>query len=210
MATIPRVKNNFTDYLYNMADTEIRSITNPELRVDLENRTVEGYAVVFDSLSEDLGFYETIHRGAITDDVINNSDVFARFNHDSEKILARSKKGKGSLKLTVDERGVKYAFKAPKTNLGNELLEYLERGDITASSFAFTIDPNDKDAEKWSNRDGKLYRDIYHINRLYDVAPVFSPAYEATTCSKRFDEIKATADEINGILNAIKSEIDSL
>lgn len=189
---------------------EIRSISNPELRVDKESRIVEGYGVVFESQSEDLGFYETIHRGAITTDTINESDIFCRFNHDDNKILARSKNGKGSLCLEVDDRGVKYRFEAPKTALGDELLEYLERGDITASSFAFTIDPTDKGAEKWSNRNGKLYRDIYKINRLYDVAPVFQPAYEATSCSKRFDEVKQTAEEINAMLDAIKKDIESL
>lgn len=204
-------KNKTAGYLFIMeTNTEIRSISNPELRVDKESRIVEGYGVVFESQSEDLGFYETIHRGAITVDTINASDIFCRFNHDNNKILARSKNGKGSLCLEVDDRGVKYMFEAPKTALGDELLEYLERGDITASSFAFTIDPEDKGAEKWTNKDGKLYRDIYHINRLYDVAPVFQPAYEATSCSKRFDEVKQTADEINGILNALKDEINAL
>lgn len=205
-------KNKTAGYLFIMADTntEIRSINNAEIRIDRESRIVEGYGVVFESQSEDLGFYETIHRGAITTDTINASDIFCRFNHCNDKILARSKNGKGSLCLEVDERGVKYMFEAPKTALGDELLEYLERGDITASSFAFTIDPEDKTAEKWTNKDGKLYRDIYHINRLYDVAPVFQPAYEATSCSKRFDEVKATADEINGILNALKDEINAL
>lgn len=205
-------KNKTADYLFNMAtdNTEIRSINNAEIRIDRDSRVVEGYGVVFESQSEDLGFYETIHRGAITTDTINESDIFCRFNHCNDKILARSKNGKGSLCLEVDEKGVKYMFEAPKTALGDELLEYLERGDITASSFAFTIDPEDKSAEKWTNKNGKLYRDIYRINRLYDVAPVFQPAYEATSCSKRFDEVKQTADEINGILNALKDEINAL
>lgn len=194
----------------NKTDKEVRSLTNPEIRVDKESRQVSGYAVVFESQSEDLGFYETIHRGAITTDTINNSDVFARFNHENNKILARCKNGTGSMELQVDEKGVLYRFAAPKTALGDELLEYLERGDITASSFAFTIDPNDKQAEKWSNRDGVLYRDIYHINRLYDVAPVFQPAYEATSCSKRYEDIKATAEEINAMLDAMRKDIESL
>ena len=189
---------------------EIRSISNPELRVNIESRMVEGYAVVFESESVDLGFHEVIHRGAITEDTIKESDVFARFNHDSNKILARCKNGNGSMELTVDEHGVLYRFEAPKTALGDELLEYLQRGDITASSFAFTVDSNDKTAEKWSNRNGELHRDIYKINRLYDVAPVFQPAYEATSCSKRFDEVKQTAEEINAMLDAIKKDIESL
>ena len=193
----------------NTTEKEIRSV-NYEIRTDRESRTVEGYGVVFDSPSVDLGFTETIHKGAITQETINTSDVFCRFNHDNNKILARSKKGKGSLELSIDDTGVKYRFQAPKTALGDELLEYLERGDITASSFAFTIDSKDKDAEKWTNRDGTLYRDIYKIQRLYDVAPVFQPAYEATTCSKRYESVKHTADEINAIMDKIISEIETL
>ena len=193
----------------NTTNKEIRSV-NYEIRTDRESRTVEGYGVVFESPSVDLGFTETIHRGAITQETIDTPDVFCRFNHDNNKILARSKKGKGSLELSIDDTGVKYRFQAPKTALGDELLEYLERGDITASSFAFTIDSKDKEAEKWTNRDGTLYRDIYKIQRLYDVAPVFQPAYEATTCSKRYEAVKHTADEINVIMDKIIEHIEKL
>lgn len=125
---------------------EIRKIESP-LTVDEESRTVEGYAVVFESESENLGFFETIKRGAITEELIAQSDVFARFNHDENKVLARSKNGSGSLTLILDDRGLQYRFEAPKTALGDELLEYLKRGDITASSFCFAIDPEDASAE---------------------------------------------------------------
>ena len=185
-------------------------MNNVEIRVDVESRMVEGYAVVFESESVDMGFHEVIHRGAITEDTIKESDVFARFNHDSNKILARCKNGNGSMELTVDEHGVLYRFEAPKTALGDELLEYLQRGDITASSFAFTVDPTDKTAEKWSNRNGELHRDIYKINRLYDVAPVFQPAYTATSCTKRFNEVKNTVNKINEIFKNKIEEINNL
>ncbi len=178
--------------------------------IDSESRTVEGYAVVFDSESEDLGWIEVIHRGAITEDTIANSDVFARFNHSDEKVLARSKQGKGSLSLTVDDKGVKYRFQAPKTALGDELLEYLHRGDITSSSFAFTIPKEEEGAERWYKKDGQIYRDIYKIDKLYDVAPVFSPAYEATSCSARYEEVKANSDEIDKKMELLKKEIEEL
>lgn len=188
---------------------EIRKIESP-LTVDEESRTVEGYAVVFESESENLGFFETIKRGAITEELIAQSDVFARFNHDENKVLARSKNGSGSLTLILDDRGLQYRFEAPKTALGDELLEYLKRGDITASSFCFAIDPEDASAEKWENRSGILYRTINHIAGLYDVAPVFQPAYSATSCSNRFAEVKATCDEVNAAMDAIVAELESL
>lgn len=186
---------------------EYRNIESLQLKP--ETRTVSGYAVVFNSDSENIGFIERIHPNAITEETINNSDVLAKFNHDDSKVLARSNKGKGSLKLTVDTRGVAYEFESPKTALGDELLEYLTRGDITASSFAFTI-PKEDGAEKWSKRDGRIYRDIYKIDRLYDISPVFQPAYSETTCSKRFQEVQNLSDEIDAKMDLIKTEFENL
>ena len=188
---------------------ELRQL-NSNFDFDNESRTVEGMAVVFDSPSNDLGWTETIHKGAITDEVIKRSDIFAKFNHEDTKILARSKMGEGSLLLEVNDDGVRYMFDAPKTNLGDELLEYLKRGDISQSSFAFSVDRADATAERWYKKDGKFYRDIYKIERLYDVSPVFLPAYEQTTCSKRFAEVKSTSDEIDAKMDLLAEEINNL
>ena len=171
---------------------EIRNNGNMIIR-DLENnsRHVEGYAVVFNSQSEDLGFFETIERGAITQELVDNSDVFALLNHDDNKVLARSKNGKGSLKLTVDDRGLKYEFDAADTQLGNDLLEYLKRGEIVSSSFCFALDYNDPSAETWTRKNGANYRTIHKIAFLHDVSPVWNPAYSATSVAQRsLDKIK--------------------
>lgn len=184
---------------------EIRTIED-----STESRKVEGYAVIFNSQSEDLGFYETIEPSAITDEVIAKSDVFALLNHDNSRgILARSKRGKGSLKLLVDDRGLKYEFTAPNTVLGNELLEMLRRGDINQSSFAFTVS---NDGEKWEKRDGKYYRTITKIDRLFDVSPVYQPAYESTSvaCRSFNDILKIEKDNLIDYWNDLDKEIDSI
>lgn len=181
---------------------------SPEVTYDPNSRKVEGYAVVFDSPSENMGFIETIRKGAITEDTIKNSDVLARFNHNPEKVLARSKYGSGSLQLVVDDIGVRYSFEAPNTQLGDELLEHLHRGDITSSSFAFTIS-SEKGSERWYKQDGQLYRDIYKIDRLYDVAPVWVPAYEATTCSARCLEMVEKSQILEEKYNALIREIEA-
>lgn len=187
-------------------DLEIRVAQN-EVVAD-ESRNVEGYAIVFNAPSDGLEWVEIIHDGAVTEETIANSDVFAKLNHDDNKVLARSKYGKGSLALQVDNKGLKYLFESPKTALGDELLEYLKRGDITASSFAFSIDRNDPNAEKWHRENGVLYRDIYKINRLYDVSPVFHPAFSQTSVSARGAEMKKTADELQARYTTILSEIN--
>lgn len=188
---------------------EIRKIQS-DFKTSEDSRTVEGYAVVFESPSVDLGWTEIIHRGAITEETIKESDVLAKFNHDDSKVLARSKNGEGSLLLEVDEAGVRYLFDAPKTALGDELLEYLHRGDITSSSFCFTIDREDPTAERWYKQDGTIYRDIYKIEKLYDISPVFNPAYEATSCSARFAEVKAKSEEIDSKMDVLLKEIEEL
>ena len=97
-------------------EKEIRKISNLQ---NTNERTISGYAIIFNSMSENLGgFYETIEPTAI-DGVIEISNVFALLNHDENKVLARSKYGVGSLKLEVDEKGLKYSFDAPNTDLLN-------------------------------------------------------------------------------------------
>lgn len=200
-------------------DIEIRNLGNIELK-DSESRNVEGYAAVFDSESQDLGFIEKIERSAITEDLIKSCDIFALFNHEDDKVLARSRKGKGSLKLSLNERGLYYNFNAPKNDLGNTLLEYLERGDIFGSSFAFSVDWNDPEAQTWEKRGGKTYRTIKKISRLYDISPVFEPAYLKTNVSQRaLDKIEELdkeekmqeelrKNEIFNKLDSILKEID--
>lgn len=169
---------------------EIRA-TNSTPVVSQDSRTVEGYAVVFNSQSEDLGFYETINPAAITEEVLMRSDVFCLFNHDQDKVLARSKYGTGSLQLQLDEQGLKYTFQAPNTDIGNSLLEYLRRGDIDSSSFAFTVS-TDEGSEVWTTgTDGRQYREILKIDELHDVSPVWNPAYSSTSVSQR------TLDKLN-------------
>lgn len=184
---------------------EIRQ-TNDNLNIN--DRHITGYALVFDTPSDNLiGWTETIKRGAVTNETIANSIVLAKLNHDDNKVLAKSNKGIGSLTLTVDERGLKYDFDAPNTALGDELLEYLRRGDISTSSFAFSIS-SEPNSEKWYKQNGIIYRDIMKIDRLYDISPVFIAAYDSTTCTKRFSEIEAQSKEIDIKMNLLKTEID--
>ena len=162
--------------------------------INVDTRTVEGYAIVFNSQSEDLGFREVIAPSAVTEDTINTSDVFCLFNHNPEKVLARSKYGKGSLTLVLDDRGLKYSFEVPNTELGNELLEHVRRGEIDGSSFAFIVSTDDG-SEVWENINGTTHRTINKIECLVDVSPVWQPAYSATSVSARAKEMLNTMEK---------------
>ena len=191
---------------------EYRQIQS-DLHAD-ESRHVSGYGAVFNSESDDLGFIEVIEPGAIDEDTIKRSDIFATIDHDPERVLARSKYGEGSLLLTVDDRGLKYDFDAPNTSIGNDLLEYLKRGDIDSSSFAFSLDKTDPTAQTWEKKNGQVYRTIKHIDKLYDVSCVWRPAYPDATCQLRNkkEDYDNYMEELNlrDQLEQLKAELEAL
>lgn len=168
---------------------EKREIRNTSFQVQVtgeneEKRTVEGYALLFDTPSDGLSFTEVIKRGAL-DGVLEKSDVFALLNHDQRRgVLARSKYGKGSLSLSVDDKGLKYRFDAPKTALGCELLENIRRGEIGESSFCFDVEK-----DTWEKRsDGSWKRTIEKFGNIYDTSPVYNGAYSKTSVYMRGKE----------------------
>nr|DAW15025.1 MAG TPA: prohead serine protease [Caudoviricetes sp.] len=174
---------------------EIRNSNNEITPILPESRTVSGYAIVFNSDSNDLGgFIERIDPTSL-DGVVEKSDVLCLLNHNEDRgVLARSNKGEGSLTLEIDEIGLKYTFEAPNTALGDELLEGLRRGDISTSSFAFTVGK-----DSWSKLENGTYlRTINSINELFDVSPVYRAAYDATSVkadSRGLDAIKQKEKE---------------
>lgn len=166
-------------------DTSKKEIRSIEHRVSLneESRQIEGYALLFDQDSTLIGgsFIERISKDAM-EGVLQRSDVLCMLNHDESRgVLARYRRGAGSLKLEVDERGLRYSFEAPKTDLGDELIESVRRGDIDSSSFAFSTEK-----DSWGKRDDNVYvRTILQIGKIYDVSPVYTPAYNDTSVSLR-------------------------
>lgn len=147
-----------------------------------ESRTVEGYALVFNKHSRDLGGFTEVIEPTALEGVLEKSDILCLLNHNEDRgILARSKYGEGSLELVIDEVGLKYRFEAPSTTLGDELLEGLRRGDISTSSFAFTIEK-----DTWTKgENGSYLRTINQFNELYDVSPVYKEAYPDTSVALR-------------------------
>jgi len=158
-----------------------------EIRTDQDKNIVEGYALKFNTESRDLGgFTESILPEAI-EGVLKNSDVLAVLNHNEDKaVFARSRFGKGSLHLEVDEVGLRYWWKIGKSATHQDLQEMIERGDIFSSSFAFTLPEG---GDTWEKRnDGKYLRTILKFDQFFDVSPVYRPAYESTSVGTRAQE----------------------
>ncbi|MGI9458439.1 MAG: HK97 family phage prohead protease [Pirellulales bacterium] len=99
----------------------------------------------------------------------------ALFNHDPNHVLGRFP---GTLSLSVDERGLKYKIKMPKSR--RDIIEAVERGDIRGSSFSFMIA---KGGEEWSVEQGMNIRTVTKVDSLLDVGPVTFPAYPDATVS---------------------------
>ena len=153
-----------------------------ERRDDGSPSKIAGHAAIFDVLSENLGgFREKIAPGAF-DDVLDD-DVRGLFNHDPNYPLGRT--AAGTLKLAVDSKGLRYEIDPPDTQYARDLAVSMERGDISQSSFAFTVEKDDFDEDE----DGRIIRTIIKVKRLYDVSPVTFPAYPDTTVAVRaFEE----------------------
>jgi len=166
-----------TERRFHQGTCEIRN-------ADTVNPTITGYAAVFYRADEagtefSLGpdIVERIMPGAF--DAIGADDVRALFNHDSNHVLGRSTSG--TLKLSVDERGLRYDIDLPDTQLARDLRESISRGDISGSSFAFTIPEG---GQEYREEGDHVVREVRAVT-LYDVGPVTYPAYEASTSHAR-------------------------
>ena len=164
-------------------NAEVRTfdVQDLELRMDGDKPTVVGYGAVFNSESNDLGgFREYIAPGAF--DGRLKDDVRFLINHDGMP-LARTTNG--TLRLSVDEKGLRYEADMPNTSTARDLMELLKNGTISQSSFAFTVEE-----DSWEVKDGMNIRTIDKVARLYDTSVVTFPAYNAASSSVALRSMK--------------------
>ncbi len=156
-------------------DAEKRTMGTIEVReAEGEEMILEGYAAVFNS-ETDLGHFREVIKPGAFDDVMTN-DVRALINHDPNLVLGRTKNG--TLELSQDERGLKYRVKLGAQQYAKDFYESVKRGDISQSSFAFTIDK-----QSWNEE--RTVRSVDKVRQLLDVSPVTYPAYAAATVQAR-------------------------
>ena len=160
-----------------------------------ESRTITGTAIVFDAESEVLDdwgyrFREVIKPEACTMEFLNSQDIKMNMLHDRDLTLARCNKGTGSLRLSVDEKGVNFEFEAPRCDIGDRCLEMVRRGDYSGCSFEFW--PEDYDVEE---REGGKDVKITHkkFRALTALTIGMDPAYKQTSVNARelYEETEA-------------------
>lgn len=149
--------------------SEIRNFKT-ETKASNTGTTVGGYAAVFNQKTNMGSFIESIEPGAF--DEADMSDVRLLYNHDGVP-LARS--SAGTLALMVDDYGLRYIAALSDTELARQIADSARRGDISQSSFAFTIE-----SQRWEETGGKLHRIIERVGTVTDVSPVSFPAYSGT------------------------------
>ncbi len=146
---------------------------------------IEGYAAVYNSETvigfDDWAFKEVIERGAF--DGANLKDVPLKYNHSDEvPILARTRNK--SLKLTVDDKGLKIYAELLDTTDGIDMYKRIKAGLIDKMSFAFTVSDEEIDTS------GKMpIRRIKKFDKIFDVSVVDTPAYEDTSVFARSREL---------------------
>lgn len=156
----------------------------------VQSRTIEGYAILFNTRSAPLWeddeevAYEEI--APVSREFLDQCDIKMTMFHDRKLILARSRNGAGSMSYDVDEKGVKFSFEAPSTVDGDKALELVKRGDISGCSFMFTThywDPAyvTKTVTRENGKTTILYR-VNVITNILDFTLAADPAYPDTSC----------------------------
>ncbi len=165
---------------------------------DGDSRTLAGYGAVYfrehDQGTQYQLWTDTVERimpGAF-DRAIREDDVRGLFNHDADNILGRT--AAGTMRLSVDDVGLRYEIDAPDTDLANRVIEAVNRGDVSGSSFAF-LPRSVTWREEMNDEEQTVYiREINEVE-LFDTGPVTYPAFESTTAGTRsafgIDEVQA-------------------
>jgi HK97 family phage prohead protease len=169
---------------------ERRIKTDVDFEIRLEPDTnngmrFTGYAAVFNSDSEPLPFTERIVPGAFKRSLKARNEIKMFVNHNMDMVLASTRAK--TLKLTEDSKGLLAEAELPDTTYGRDLSVLMQRGDVNAMSFGFSVPQK---GDRWSD-DGRT-RELLDI-RLHEVSIVTGfPAYQATTASVRTLEIVAS------------------
>ena len=166
-----------------------------ELRSENEGRHISGKAISFDTQSNDIGFIEILHRGCITQELIDSSNIVFLYNHDYNQVIARANKGKGTLNIDLRDDGVYFDLEVPNTTMGNDLLENIRLGNITQCSFGFRY-ANEEGAYKDEKIGDVWYRNVYKIGELFDLSAVTYPAYDDTYVNARMQERSKMEDKL--------------
>jgi uncharacterized protein len=174
----------------------------PELRSKGEGHptTIFGYAAAFGKLSRKLGgFVEQVDPGAFTEcKTLGWPDVVCRYNHRDDWLLGTTYAR--TLVLATDDTGLVYEVQPP--NARSDVMEYVQRGDVRHSSFAFRVFPGGDD---WGLSEFNYPLRTLLSVQLVDVAPVLDPAYPDATAGAR-----AINGAVESLANWVQADVEEV
>jgi HK97 family phage prohead protease len=160
-----------------------------------DGMTFTGYAAVFNSPSEPLPFIERIAPGAFKRSLKARNDIKLLWNHDTGSVLGSTRAG--TLKLEEDNYGLRVTAILPDTNLGRDVKTLVQRGDVNAMSFGFSVPAG---GDSW-NAEG-TERTLKSV-RIFEVSVVAYPAYISTAGT-------ATVRSFDGVAKRAEVDVDQL
>lgn len=149
-----------------------------------------GLGVVYNQWSDDLGGFIEMNQIDAAKEVIGTDDIRGLFDHESSRPLGRSKGPTPTMKLTNSADGVRYDIKLGKSTIATDVHDFVDRGDVTGSSYMFrlgkTFEEIEANIEVTWDEDIQLYRRVVKlIPMMFDIGPVTFPAYPDSTSEAR-------------------------
>lgn len=170
---------------------ERRAFTECRIQAD-DSRRLSGYAIVFNSMSVDLGgFKEVIDASAVDRTLTDAADVRALVDHDSGKIIGRTRSG--TLSLRKDATGLHFVIEPdPDITYARDIMLAVRRGDVTGMSFGFRVIE-----DEWNYEATVPVRTVTDM-KISEISVVTFPAYPDTDVAMRsLNAFKATQKNLN-------------
>lgn len=161
---------------------QVRSIaSNFKTREDGEEKRIEGYFAVFNSIYEIApGMTESIAPGAFSETL--DGDIRALTDHETMYVLGRNEAK--TLELREDDKGLWGSILInPNDQDAMNLYARVERGDVNQCSFGFDILSEETDFRE----DGSVHWTITSV-KLYEVSVCTFPAYAETSVEARKEQ----------------------
>ena len=170
--------------------------THPEeIRVANDGRTVSGYAAMWQQPSMDMGFTEYLAPNCFRDSLATGDGVRLLREHDPKLLLART--SSGTLTLKEDATGLAFTATLPKSPIGLDTAELLNRRDLTGMSFSFRAIQ-----DTWGKSGSTVTRTL-HKCALSEISIVSNPAYPSTSVN-----IRSCPAELRSLLDMDSDDMD--
>jgi uncharacterized protein len=175
-----------------MDNSERRSYAECRAEASDNGKKIRGYAIRFNSTSVDLGgFREQIAPEAIDRTLRDGLDVRMLVDHDTSKVLGRTRSG--TLLLRKDSQGLRIENEPDQEiSYARDIMRAVARGDVSGMSFRFrTLE------DEWDYKGKVPLRTVTDMT-IDEVSIVTFPAYTATDVQVAQRSLQAFRQSVSG------------